>query len=385
MRDKLFPIFLSALILFSFKAQALEIDEKLTVRILSLSNSKKTVLTNRGIEDGLVVGDHAKFFLTTGVVARGVVVKASPSRSIWSFYRLVNPQDIEVDKVINLKISSPVKLTEDPTKMVAEIHSESEGGTEVLAVPVEKGDVSPSDMASKSEMSSSELDEMEEVKGKGIDKKQLEEEIPVITQKERKGINNQRTLEIWGLAHLNGLSTSVDTGVGASRSGRQSVMDFSLGIEKYFAEKANWLHRFSLNALLHNNIQELSGLENGDDMKQSSFEYGAGIHWHFLEDPFAFGSPILFTSFQFGFGNTTDSVTLVKTTTRAIYDESFTGSASFFSLGVGGKYYNQAGFGGRAVLDFYRRSEKYEVRNSAGTYAKVISGPRLMLGLSFRW
>jgi len=31
--------------------------------ILKVSNSKKTVLINRGAEDGLVVGDHAKFSL----------------------------------------------------------------------------------------------------------------------------------------------------------------------------------------------------------------------------------------------------------------------------------------------------------------------------------
>ena len=154
MKNKIAPkiivLTFGPLLFWSTSSFSLEMDEKLTVRVLSLSNSKKTMLVNRGLEDGLVVGDHAKFFLTTGVVARGVVVKASPSRSIWSMYRLVNPQEIESDKVINLKISTPVKLTEDPTKMLVEAHSEIEAGSEVLAVPVARGDVSSKAMASKS-------------------------------------------------------------------------------------------------------------------------------------------------------------------------------------------------------------------------------------------
>ena len=98
------------------KTFALEIDEKLTIRFLKVSNSKKTILVNRGSEDGLVVGDHAKFFVTSGVVARGVVEKVSPSRSVWSLYRVVDPAEITDDKVLNLKIASAVKITEDPTK-----------------------------------------------------------------------------------------------------------------------------------------------------------------------------------------------------------------------------------------------------------------------------
>ena len=98
------------------KVFALELDEKLTMRILSVSQSKKTILINRGIEDGLVVGDHAKLFLTTGVVGRAVTIKVSPTRSIWSVYRLVNPQFIVSDRVLNLKIASPLKLTEDSSK-----------------------------------------------------------------------------------------------------------------------------------------------------------------------------------------------------------------------------------------------------------------------------
>jgi len=109
-------ILLLSAILGSSLTHALEIDEKLTLRFLKVSNTKKTVLINRGAEDGLAVGDHAKFFITSGVIARGVVEKVSPSRSIWSLYRVVDPAEITDNKVLNLKIASPVKITEDPSK-----------------------------------------------------------------------------------------------------------------------------------------------------------------------------------------------------------------------------------------------------------------------------
>ena len=81
------------------------------MRIVKVSQSKKTILINRGVEDGLIKGDHAKFFLTVGVVARGVVVKVSPTRSVWSIYRLVNADYITDDQVMKLKITAPVKIT----------------------------------------------------------------------------------------------------------------------------------------------------------------------------------------------------------------------------------------------------------------------------------
>ncbi len=73
------------LLLVPFMAQALEVDEKLTVRILKTSESKKTIMINRGTEDGLVEGDHAKFIVTAGIVARAVSVRVSPTRSLLSF------------------------------------------------------------------------------------------------------------------------------------------------------------------------------------------------------------------------------------------------------------------------------------------------------------
>ena len=56
--------------LFSSTLFALEVDEKLTLRFLRASSSKKTILINRGLEDGFAEGDHAKFYIDSGVIAR---------------------------------------------------------------------------------------------------------------------------------------------------------------------------------------------------------------------------------------------------------------------------------------------------------------------------
>ena len=55
------------MIIFGPNIFALEIDEKLTTRVVDISESRKTILINRGIEDGLAIGDHAKFFVSTGL------------------------------------------------------------------------------------------------------------------------------------------------------------------------------------------------------------------------------------------------------------------------------------------------------------------------------
>ena len=61
---------LSSLLLMG-KTLALELDEKLTTRLLKVSKSKKTILLNRGLEDGLVVGDHASHYRYGGTGSGG--------------------------------------------------------------------------------------------------------------------------------------------------------------------------------------------------------------------------------------------------------------------------------------------------------------------------
>ena len=161
----------------------LEVDEKLTLRILNVSNSKKTMLINRGLEDGLAVGDHAKFYLTTGIVSRGVIVKTSPSRSIWSLYRVVDNEQLALDKVMNLKISAPVKLSQDKTKCYRRIVRRACGhplapGAEDAVVDKNLSPEDKEDLAAFARVN------------------------PATSVDELPGLAREKSLEVWGIMHF---------------------------------------------------------------------------------------------------------------------------------------------------------------------------------------
>lgn len=112
-------LFLAHLILFTFlpSSWALEDDRRMIVRVLGVSSSKKTILINRGREEGVKMGDHAKFSTPKdGYFARGVVSRVSPTRSVWSLYRIINEKPIIENAVITVKAASQVKLTKDESK-----------------------------------------------------------------------------------------------------------------------------------------------------------------------------------------------------------------------------------------------------------------------------
>jgi hypothetical protein len=91
-------------------------DSKFVARILGASDSKRTILVNRGRENGLTPDLHAKVSIPSGVIARAVIVKLSPSRSVWSVYRIFSKDQITAQTVATFKVSSPVKLTTDESR-----------------------------------------------------------------------------------------------------------------------------------------------------------------------------------------------------------------------------------------------------------------------------
>ena len=106
-------------LLFCFTTQALENDRRLIVRLLGLSTSKKTILINKGREEGIKIGDHAKFSNpVNGYFARGTVSRVSPTRSVWSLYRIIKPEALIENTVVTLKAASPVKLTRDESRAI---------------------------------------------------------------------------------------------------------------------------------------------------------------------------------------------------------------------------------------------------------------------------
>jgi hypothetical protein len=370
---------------------ALEIDEKLTLRFLNVSATQKTVLINRGGEDGLVVGDHAKFFITAGVIARGVAEKVSPSRSVWSLYRIVDPTEIVKDKVLNLKIATPVKITDDPSKSLKE--EPIPGGTDSMSTE----DAAP---AASEEVAVSDEDR-DELKGLGFDE-DAGEAAPAKSSaktaaktKSKKGSAKQTTViedvtpayatsskswEVWGTMYVNALSGTVDSGseTSESTSATASAIDFSGGIEKYFVNNNNFLKEFSILAFIHK-----KSVESGDTIQSKTdwLEYGLGVNYHFYNSAAAVNRLIGYGGLTVGKGTATVSS---KTVSNNIGEEqSAEGSNTFFTVGVGAKYVLSNGFGVRASLDYYSSNESYEFEETTTT--RTLAGPRVQFGLSYRF
>ena len=112
-----YKILIFSLLTASSNILALGIDEKVLGRILGVSDTKRTVLVNRGEEHALKVGDHAKFSTPQeGYFARGVVVRVSPTRSVWSIYRFLKKSAVRENLVATIKISTAIEITEDASK-----------------------------------------------------------------------------------------------------------------------------------------------------------------------------------------------------------------------------------------------------------------------------
>lgn len=358
-------------ILFTFmvtSAYGLEIDEKLTTRFIKVSRTKKTVLLNRGLEDGIVVGDHAKFFLTTGVIARGVAVKASPTRSIWSVYRIINDEKIFPDKVVNIKITKPVNISDDPSKSLYDNANETmTAGTEVMAL---KGDP-------------------QRVRGEGLSNDEQQDldslgtvDMAAFPNVKQYGVNPDRTLEGYGLVHFNSLSSSVDEGDAGTFVGSDANIDFSLGLEKYFNRPKSFLGKVSFLALIHTSSNTITSAQ-GNQVQTSVTEYGVGVHFHYIAPTLSYGRLIGFSGISIGVGSASDTVEVLSNSSTQ-EGSTLEGSSNFLSLATGIKYYTESGLGMRAMLDFYRRTESY-VFDDETNFTKVVSGPRLLLGLGYRF
>jgi len=349
--------------ILSASAYALEVDEKLTVRILRTSESRKTVMINRGIEDGLAEGDHAKFIVTAGIVARGVAVKVSPTRSVWSIYRLVNSDFIVNDAVMSIKISPPVKITQDETKNLVQEDTPTKVSGESpkeLGIPLAEG---AEDLGTEAADEASELKAM---------KNEDEEIIP------------EKNREIFGIINISGLSaeTSSDSG-NDSFSNSQSYHHIGVGGEFYSQKEREWYSPFSLFAsvnFMRLNNQSYNGSASTNDITEFSF----GSNWHFSKLPSTTTDFIPFLQFAINLGS-------VKSTyeegseNSSVDSLSSSGSTRGFSIGFGYKFFTQKGFGARVLLDYYARSEIYNEDDQLNKFTKDVRGPRLMLGLGYRF
>lgn len=372
------------MMLFSGTASSLEIDEKLTTRILSVSSTKKTVLLNRGLEDGLVVGDHAKFFLTTGVIARGVVSKASPTRTIWSIYRIIDVDAVTIDRVVNIKISSPLKLTDDSSKSL--VLEPVPSGND--SISISRGDTrsrgSNSGMTDEEELGSLKegpvVDQPTNRSSRNTGGRSQNGYIRNMDSQNSsagagRGVFSNKSWEMVGRFQWHSLSTSVDDGVEGSEltTGKESTMGIGLALEKYFPQRRDWLRKFSFYGSLDYTSTTTTSDTSTSEISTSQTNIGIGTNWHFYNDIMAFERVIGFVSGSLGMIN--------SATTKA--DTETKGSGTFFSLGIGAKYYTSSGFGVRGMLDYYSQGIKSTVSSSDSESVTTKSGPRLIVGMSY--
>lgn len=353
------------LLMLSMGANALEVDEKLTIRIIKTSETRKTLMINRGTEDGLVEGDHARFIVTAGIVARAVCVRVSPTRSVWSVYRLVNADFIVRDSVMTLKITPPVKITQDDSQSLVRDDTPTRVG---------RGD--PSDLGIPLADGAQDLDQAGNLVGGEDDLKALQDQEPSIIP--------EKNIEVFGILNISGLTASSKTDSGDdSFDGSQSYHHIGLGGEYYSQKERDWYSRFSLQGmvnLMRNNNHAYNGSSSTNDVTELSL----GVNWHPTHLPSQTMTFIPYLHLSLSMGT-------VKSTYEPGQEDpggdgvSANGATTGFSLGFGYKFYTSKGFGARMLLDYYFRTEKYEEDDNTNQFNKDVGGPRLMIGLGYRF
>jgi len=348
-------LFVLVMLLLSSSLWALQIDEKLTVRILKVSQTQKTMLLNRGLEDGLVVNDHAKFYLTSGVIARAVVIKASPARSIWSIYSLTDKEAIATDKVVKLKISSPMVITEDESKTLS-----AKDGKVDEAIPLAEG---ASDMTE---------DEKSELSQMSVNSKNDGSTAVAGGDESSPTMISGRLWEVWGSLYGSMLSRSVDSGT-TKTTGSNSAIDFTVGVERYFDDPSSMLSKIALMGFVNKSMTAIG--DSADTQAQVDyFEFGGGFKWFFKSHPMSYNKPQFYFKAALGMG----SVSKKSGTTTT------TGSTNFMLAGLGVKFITIYNLSFYTEFDIFKRGETYTSDPAAKTTATSM-GPRFLLGIGYRF
>jgi hypothetical protein len=350
------------LLLISFSAFSLEIDERLTLRIVKVSESKKTILINRGIEDGIIKGDHAKFFLTVGVVSRGVVVKVSPTRSVWSLYRLVNTEYIRDDQVMRLKITAPVKITKDESRMlvaddsVVSINKDPRN----LGIPLAEGAEDDSD------------DGKLGLDGNVIGR--INSELDETVSLREKNKEFFISFHYSGSSFVSSPSNDSDEGKGS-----QTTMILNTGLELHMKNFKKWYSRFSLVALLKMTRNGASS-HKGDVIQENITEFGGGFNWYPLARPSKVYRFIPYGKFRLLFGSAETNYTPANGDSEKLNAGTFG-----YKFGAGVKYYTPKGYGAKVALDFDIRGDSFAADSAETKWVKSNAGPAISIGFLKRF
>ena len=348
-------------------------DETLTFRILKLSKTKRTLLANRGTDDGLEVDNHAKFYLTsTGVVARAVIRKVSPTRSVWAIYRLINESEINTGRVLQLKSVSAVKLSKDPTKML---------DVPPASIPIDGGGTL-ADLESK--VTKEEREDLKSLREGSFDSEESGKghfghlDSHIKSRGDGGRSFGKKSWDAFTNFSLNSLSTQEEKPA-SSKVTSKSEMALSIGVEKYFpSTEISFFKRTSLFGefeWVKNVSKDTSGGTDESDVTKTAFS--GGVNYHLFADPFSFDSFIPFVGFGVGMGVDTREY---SDTNETSYSES---NAHYF-LGAGVKFYAALGIGLKGMFDYYVKSQnQVDSQNLVTTYQTV--GFRTRLGLTYRF
>ncbi|MBD64484.1 MAG: hypothetical protein CME62_04715 [Halobacteriovoraceae bacterium] len=355
--------FLIVFIVLVTNVWSLEVDEILTLRVIGLSESGKTILINRGIEDGLAVGDHAKFYVSTGVIARGVVIKTSPSRTVWSLYRLVNKGLIREEQVLKLKITPPVKITKDESKMLVDDDTSEIVAKDPrdLGIPLADG---ADDLANQ----------IPAAKGQG-GMNMVDTSFVSLLSKNR---------EVFGMLHFASYSeqSSPDIQDAESYTRDVSQLYLKLGGEWYFKDEIKWYSRFSF--LAHFAIDRKSVMaHDGDFVSENGSEFGFGVNFHPTKFPSKIHTPIPYLNYTLGIGSSNTTSTPGEGCVGSC-ETSVDASTFGHNLGIGFKYYTTQGIGARLEVAYHLRGDDYAEDENGIKWVKTRSGPRMLFGLSYR-
>lgn len=353
-------VLMFCMLLISNISFSLEIDEKLTLRIVNTSDSKKTILINRGIEDGLAKGDHAKFFVSIGVVARGVAIKVSPTRSVWSVYRIVNKEYLRDEQVLKLKITPAVKITKDESQMLVTDDSSTNISSDPrdIGIPLAQG-----------------ADDLNRAS-------------PEVVQVNTEWINDEnislinRNKEVFAMVHYSSSSeeTSPDTNTSKYSQDLTNLM-LKFGGEWYFKTEIAWYSRLSFLghfAIERNNVMAYQGAT----IREESSEFGGGVNVYMFNRPSLVHRLIPYLNYTLSLGSINSKYTSGDGSSE---DIALDASVMTNSFGLGFKYYTSQGFGVRALMAYRLTGETFATDESNSSWVRTKVGPKLSFGLSYRF
>ncbi len=192
-------------------------------------------------------------------------------------------------------------------------------------------------------------------------------------------------MEVFSHLNISGLSSSTKS-TADSYTGSQSSHQIGLGAELYSQRERDWYSRFSLFAaidLYRLNAQAYNGAKTSNDVTEFSF----GTNWHPGSLPSTINTFIPY--FHLGASIGTAKSTFERGNDERVAASSNSwnanGSTTGFSLGFGYKFYTRQGFGARILADYYVRQEKYKADPQTSEFNRSVAGPRLSLGLSYRF